>query len=385
MVELGAIVRAEGEAYLRARATTPDQRKALRAIARCRTADLGFVPTACDDCGVEFPLFRSCRNRSCPLCQGEARSKWLEAREDEILPVPYFHVVFTVPAELNEIAMYCPEEFYAALLRAAGQTLIDVGWSKLQAWLGCLAILHTWGQNLSLHPHVHCVVPGGGFSADRSRWVSLSNPEYLLPVQVLSRRFRTLLCESVRDAARRGKLTRLPATVSAEWLLAKAAAHEWIVYAKPPFGGPGQVLEYLSQYTHRIAISNSRIESYGNHQVTFRWRDYRDENKVKLCTLDAFEFLRRFLMHVPPNGFVRIRSFGFLGNRNRKRNIERARKLIGHEATPRFRERLEALRLCPSCYEARRTDPVSVPGLPIENGPRIDPQRRPPPSEAAAA
>jgi hypothetical protein len=308
----------------------------------------------------------------------------LEAREQEILPVPYFHVVFTVPAELNELAMYCPNEFYAALLRAAGQTLIDVGWSKLHAWLGCLAILHTWGQNLSLHPHVHCVVPGGGFSADRTRWVSLANPEYLLPIEVLSRRFRTLLCEALRNAARRGKLTRLPHTVSAEWLVAKAAAREWIVYSKPPFGGAGQVLEYLSQYTHRIAISNSRIETYENHQVTFRWRDYRDENKVKLCTLDAFEFLRRFLMHVPPSGFMRIRSFGYLGNRNRKRNIERARLLIGHSVTARFRERPEALRLCPECYAARRADPARIPVPHLERQ-NADPDLRPPPATAEAA
>lgn len=385
VVELGEIVRAEGEAYLRARATTPDQRKALRKIGLCRTPALGSVAAQCDECGVEYRLFRSCRARICPLCQGEARARWLKAREEELLAVPYFHVVFTVPAELNEIALYCPEEFYAALLRAAGQTLIEVGWSKLHAQLACLAILHTWGQNLCLHPHVHCVVPGGGFSADRQRWVSLQNPEYLLPIDVLSRRFRTLLCDAVRKAARAGKLSRLPDILSVEQLIAKAAAHEWIVYAKPPFGGAEQVLEYLSQYTHRIAISNSRIESYENHEVTFRWRDYRDDNKVKHSTLDVFEFLRRFVMHVPPTGFVRIRSFGFLGNRNRKRNIARARVLIGHLTTPRFRERLEVLRLCPDCYALRRTDPARVPVRSNDKPVPTDPSPRPPPIEVQAA
>lgn len=193
----------------------------------------------------------------------------------------------------------------------------------------------------------------------------------------------SLLCEAVRKAARGGKLSRLPETVSVERLVASAAAHEWIVYAKPPFGGAGQVLEYLSQYTHRIAISNSRIETYENSKVTFRWRDYRDHNEVKHCTLDAFEFLRRFLMHVPPTGFVRIRSFGFLGNRNRKKNIERARLLIAHLTTPRFRERLKALKLCPDCYAARRADPARVPA-PRQAGP-AEPAPRPPPIEVQAA
>jgi Putative transposase/Transposase zinc-binding domain len=325
----------------------------MGAIARCRTEAMGFVEVVCDECGGRFPLLRSCRNRSCPQCGAGARAKWLEAREREILPVSYFHVVFTVPEVLNTIALYCPEVFYAALLRAAGQTLLDVGLTKLNARLGALTILHTWGQNLSLHPHAHCVVPGGGFSADGQRWIEVPNPSYLLPVRVLMRRFRTLLCQSLRTEAREGGLQRLPANVSPQGLIANAAAQEWIVYAKPPFGGAEQVLEYLSRYTHRVAISNRRILSFSEGKVTFEWRDYADGKKMKQSTLEAGEFLRRFLMHVLPARFVRIRYFGFLANRHRTENIERARNLIGRMGELRFRKREPHAILCPACYALR--------------------------------
>ncbi len=351
MADMGEIVRGESEQYLRTRRTTPQQRKAIAYMARCRTEAMGLLgKAACEGCGVEYPLFCSCRNRNCPGCQAEARGRWLEAREQELLDVPYFHVVFTVPEELNVIALWCPEVFYAALLRAAGQALLDVGLSKLDARLGVLAILHTWGQTLWLHPHAHCVVPGGGFSIDGQRWISLPNPEYLLPVKVLARRFRTLLCRRLRTAARAGQLWRLPSEMSAEPIMAAAAGKQWVVYAKAPFGGPEQVLEYLSQYTHRVAISNSRILGYENHQVRFRYRDYKDGNRTKECTLEGQEFLRRFLLHVLPERFVRIRYFGFFANRHRAENIERARALIGRRDPLRFhRERVKPQRLCPVC------------------------------------
>jgi len=261
-------------------------------------------------------------------------------------------VVFTVPEVFNPIALYCPETFYAALLQAAGNTLLDVGLSKLEARLGALTILHTWGQNLSLHPHVHCVVPGGGFSSDRTRWIMVPNPAYLLPIKVLRRRFRTLLCGSLRVAMRKEKFDRLPANVSAHQMIENAASQEWIVYAKPPFGSPEQVLEYLSRYTHRVAISNRRILSFAEGKVTFEWRDYADENKVKQSTLEAEELLRRFLMHVLPERFVRIRYFGFLSNRYRATNIERARALIGRMGELRFRNRRTYAVVCPACYAA---------------------------------
>ena len=262
MVGVGEIMRAVGDLYLQVRRTTPFQRKALRAIQRCRTELMGAVRAVCDRCRAEHLLFRSCRNRHCPRCQAKARAAWLEAREQELLPVPYFHVVFTVPEMLNPLALYCPEVFYPALLRAAGHALLDVGRSKLKALLGCLAILHTWGQNLMLHPHVHCVVPGGGFSLDGQRWVSVRNPSYLLPIEVLWRRFRTLFTAALREAERKGRFRRVPDTVTPHLLIEGAAAQKWIAYVKRPFGGPRQVLKYLSRYTHRVAISNSRILSF---------------------------------------------------------------------------------------------------------------------------
>lgn len=376
MVSVGQIMRAVGDAFLRARPTTPFQRKALVAIQRCRTAVMGSVYTVCDSCGAEHLVFRSCRNRHCPSCQANAREQWLAARERELLPVPYFHVVFTVPAILNDLALYCPEVFYAALLRAAGDTVVDAGRSKLKALLGCLTILHTWGQNLSLHPHVHCVVPGGGFSLDGKRWVSLRNPTYLLPIKVLRRRFRTLLCSYLREAERQGKLARLPKTVLPSAAIEGAWAQEWIAYVKQPFGGPRQVLRYLARYTHRVAISNHRIVSFQDNKVTFRWRDYADSNRSKLMVLEATEFVRRLLMHVLPPRFVKIRYFGFLANRRRAENIERARTLLGAAAMPLLEHRIRPVVLCPDCYTARKQQivrPAFIPGV------------RPPPLTAQTA
>ena len=320
--------------------------------------------TRCERCRREHRLFRSCRNRHCPRCQAAAREAWLQARERELLPVPYFHVVFTVPEILNPIALYCPEVFYAALLSAAGNALLDVGMSKMQARLGVLTILHTWGQNLMLHPHAHCVVPGGGFSPDGKRWIGVRKATYLLPVRVLRARFRTLLCHALRKAAEKGDLARLPSGVLPHITIEGAAAQRWVVYAKRPFGGPRQVLEYLSRYTHRVAISNRRIVSFTGKNVTFKWRDYRDGNRMKESAIDAMEFMRRFLLHVLPDRFVRIRYFGFLTNARRAHNIEQARKLIGHAEPEVVRERPKFRVLCPECMavvygqnESRNNDP----------------------------
>lgn len=381
MVDLADIVRGEGARYLARRFATVEQRKAMLDIVRCRTEAMGSVPVTCDDCSIEYRLFRSCRNRSCPRCQGEARHKWLEARRQEILPVPYSHVVFSTPSELNVLGVYCPEEFYDALLRAAGQAVIDVGWSELHVQLGCQVHLQTWGQTMPHHPHAHCVVPCGGFSEDGSRWISFE-PRHL-PAKALLRRFQERLCQGIRAALRHGKLGGLPATVSLEQLLAAAMARQWRVYAEPPFGGPEKLLEYLAKYTYRVAITNDRIESYQNHQVTFRWRDYRHGNKEKLCTLDGQEFLRRFLMHVPPCGFVRIRSYGFMGNRNRKQNIERARRLIGQIHVPQTREVFKQRRLCPAC-SGRDEGTFHFAPRP-DTAPQLDLPLRSPPIPRAAA
>ena len=374
MVTLGQIMRAVGDAFLRTRPTTPFQRKALYAIQRCRTAVMGSVYKTCESCGVEHVVFRSCRNRHCPSCQANAREQWLAARERELLPVPYFHLVFTVPEILNDLALYCPEVFYAALLRAAGNAVLDVGRSKLQALLGCLTILHTWGQNLSLHPHVHCVVPGGGFSFDGKRWVSLRNATYLLPIKVLRRRFKTLLCSYLREAERKGKFARLPRTVLPHAAIEGAWAQEWIAYVKQPFGGPRQVLRYLARYTHRVAISNHRIISFHDNKVIFRWRDYADSNRSKLLVLEATEFVRRFLMHVLPLRFVKIRYFGFLSNRQRTENIERARTLLGATAMPVVEERIKPAALCPDCFAAQKQQIVRIPFIPGVRPPPLLPQ-----------
>jgi hypothetical protein len=378
MVDLGDIVRGEAARYLQTRFVPPHQRKALRDIARCRTEVMGSVTSKCDKCGAPYRLCCSCRNRSCPLCQNEARQKWLEARLEEILPGEYLHVVFNTPSELDVLAQYCPEEFYDAVMRAAGQAVIDVGWVELRARLGCHAHLQTWGQSMAFHVHVHCVVPCGGFSEDGSRWIVFSPDD--LPREVLSSRFRTLLCKGIRVAARQGKLDRLPASVSVETILAKLTTREWRVYAKPPFGGAEKLYEYLSRYVYRVAITNERIESYENGRVTFWWRDYRHGNEEKPCVLEAQEFLRRYLTHVPPRGFVRIRSYGFLGNRNRKQNLERARQLIAKAGPPRTRAPYKPLRLCPACA-GRALHSMSA----LEVVPQLDLPLRPPPINPLAA
>lgn len=350
MATLGEIVRAAGSKLLATRVLTPFQQKALWAIARCRTEATGADLATCGHCGSRYPQYRSCGNRNCPACQSSSRHAWLEARERELLPVPYFHVVFTVPEVFNRVALYCPEVFYAALLQAAGKALLDVGRTKLGLLLGCLQVLHTWGQTLMLHPHAHMIVPGGGFTAD-GKWRSVRNSRYLLPKIVLRRRFRTLLCSALREAAGRGELFRLPADTSIETIIEEAWRQKWVVYVKPPFGGPKYVLRYLANYTHRTAISNSRIVSFDGESVIFRWRDYRDANRTKLMKLDAVEFLRRFILHVLPGGFIRIRYFGFMANAQRSRNVESARAQIGYQPEPP-QERPAPIVLCPACYAA---------------------------------
>jgi Putative transposase/Transposase zinc-binding domain len=271
VADLGDIVRGEGARYLQTHYATPVQRKALRDIAQCRTEALGSTPEACDDCGDEYRLFCSCGNRSCPACGGEARKKWIEAREQELLPVPYLQVVFAVPRVLYVLARYCPKAFYEAVMHAAGQAVIDVGWSELHIQLGCYAQFHTWTQKMLEYLHVHCAVPAGGFSKDGSRWVSFEPRD--LPAKALRKRFGMLLCRALEDAARKGKFEYLPAAVRIEQLLARARARRWKVYAQPPFGGPEGLVQYLARYMYRVAITNERIESYENHQVAFWCRN----------------------------------------------------------------------------------------------------------------
>lgn len=298
--------------------------KVLRAIARCRTAALGGHIDECTRCGHRATIsYNSCRNRHCPKCQTGARERWIAARRRELLPTPYVHVVFTLPPQLASLALQNKKVIYGLLLRASAETLLEVARNRahLGADIGFFSVLHTWNQKLQLHPHVHCVVPAGGLSRDHA-WIR-SHPRFFLPIAVLRRVFRGKFVAGLKSAFERGQLhlagELAPLThpqAFAAWLR-PLFRKDWIVYSKPPFGGPEYVLQYLGRYTHRVAISNHRLVSVNDGQVTFRWRDSADHNRQKLMTLARDEFLRRFLLHLFPKAFVRIRHFGFLANRRR--------------------------------------------------------------------
>jgi hypothetical protein len=323
----------------------PQQRKAFEAIRDCRTAALGghveYVEQ-CDTCGHLVKAYNSCRDRHCPKCQASARAKWLAAREADLLPVPYFHVVFTLPREIGRLALQNAREIYNILFRAASETLLTIASDpkRLGAAVGFLAILHTWGQNLHLHPHLHCVVPGGGIGPGGAAWIGCRKQSFFLPVQVLASRFRNVFLTYLREAFEDGRLKfhgemaafARPGTFAA--LCNRMKRIKWVVHAKAPFGGPERVLKYLARYTHRVAISNSRILSIADGKVTFLWKDYADASKVKPMALDAVEFIRRFLLHILPAGFVRIRQFGFLANRARRDKLTLCRALLGAPSAP---------------------------------------------------
>jgi hypothetical protein len=309
--------------------------RAMRAIEACRTAALGGHVERCDGCGHQRIAYNSCRNRNCPKCQGLARAQWLEDRRAELLDVPYYHVVFTVPAEIAVIAYQNQIAVYDILFRAASETLrvIAADPKHLGAEIGFLAVLHTWGQNLMHHPHLHCLVPGGGIAPDGKSWIACQ-PGFFLPVRVLSQMFRGLFLHYLERAFAADQLrffsSYLPLREPAAFrrYLAPLWGTEWVVYAKRPFAGPAQVLEYVGRYTHRVAISNSRLLSMDGDKVRFRWKDYRDGDRQKTMSLDGGEFIRRFLVHVLPEGFHRIRYYGFLGNCQRARKLALCRDLL---------------------------------------------------------
>lgn len=340
-MEVADILRAQGHPFLEhyQSSFSYQQLKAFRAILRCRTAALGGHIDVCLKCGHEQGIsYNSCRNRSCPKCQAQARERWLEARQQELLETGYFHVVFTVPHELNPLARNSPALFYDLLFAASSQTLLEVAADpkRLGAEIGFLSILHSWGSNLLLHPHVHCVVPAGGFSPDHQRWIH-THPRFLLPIPVLRRVFRDKFLFALKHLYSNGSLDCSgPAAAFQERelfteLMERLQRKRWIVYAKPPFGGPAHVLRYLGRYTHRIAISNHRLLAFDGERVSFRWKDYAHGGKQRIMTLDATEFLRRFFLHVLPKGFVRIRHFGLLSNRFRSRSLLLARRLLARD------------------------------------------------------
>ena len=340
-LEVADIVRHHGAAY---RATHADrlghsQRRVLNAIEACRTARLGGHLERCTDCGVTRVAYNSCRNRHCPKCQGLARAQWLADRHAELLPVPYFHVVFTLPGPIAAIAFHNKAVVYDLLFKTAIDTLRTIATDPkhLGAEIGVIAVLHTWGQTLGHHPHVHCIVPGGGLSPDGTGWIAC-RPGFFLPVRVLARLYRRRFLERLEAAFAAGALSfggdlaglSDPAAFAAR--LRPSRRVDWVVYAKRPFGGPEQVLAYLGRYTHRVAIANSRLIGLTEGRVSFRWKDYRHHDKPKVMTLDAEEFLRRFLLHVLPDGFRRIRHYGFLANGHRTAKLARLRALP-HEAS----------------------------------------------------
>jgi Putative transposase/Transposase zinc-binding domain len=364
-LEMADIFRHHGDAYRQAHAghLSRIERRIISAIEACRTARLGGHVERCTECGLVRIAYNSCRNRHCPKCQGPARAAWLAERQAELLPVPYFHIVFTLPAPAAEIAFQNKAAVYGILFKAAAETLTTIAADPrhLGAEIGFIGVLHSWGQNLQHHPHVHCLVPGGGLSLDGARWVSC-RPGFFLPVRMLSRLFRRLFLEKLGAAFKAGKLgffgARGGLADPAVFVQRLAALRriEWVVYAKRPFAGPEAVLAYLGRYTHRVAIANSRLVALAGDQVSFRWRDYRHHNKNKVMTLVVDEFIRRFLLHALPDGFHRIRHYGFLANRGRAEKLAQCRALLALTAGPSPQNRQEGERhadpafdLCPSC------------------------------------
>jgi hypothetical protein len=338
-IEVADIVRRKGRQFLERyqSSVSYQQLKAYRAVERCRTAALGGHKDKCVSCGYEAAIsYNSCRSRCCPKCQAQARAQWLQTQQRDLLNTNYFHVVFTLPHELNPLALTSPKRFLDLLFEASSQTLLEVAADsrRLGAEIGFLSILHTWSSNLLGHYHVHCVVPAGGLSPDHRRWISTSHPLFLVPIPTLRTVFREKFLAGLRQLYRKDLLDlRGPAADCSdpawfEQLMNKLGKKNWYVYAKPPFGGPEHVLRYLGRYTHRMAISNHRFTAFDGEHVSFRWRDYAHGGKQRVMPLDAVEFLRRFFLHVLPKGFVRIRRYGLLSNRFRKQLLPRARTLL---------------------------------------------------------
>ena len=376
-LEVADIFRRYGETYRAEHegSLSSTQRRVMRAVTACRTAALGGHLEACDACGHQRICYNSCRNRHCPKCQSLARAQWIEDRKSELLDCPYFHVVFTLPEQIAAIAYQNKAVVYNLLFAATAETLCTIAADPkhLGAEIGFFAVLHTWGQNLMHHPHLHCVVPGGGLSADGQRWVACRSG-FFLPVRVLSRFFRRRFLELLGQAFERGELEFFSAL---EALRERKAFYryleplrekEWVVYAKAPFAGPEQVLDYVGRYTHRVAISNNRLLNIEDGHVTFQWKDYRDGDAHKTMTLTAEEFIRRFLLHVLPPGFHRIRYYGLLGNHHGQEKLKQCRQLLemppiaatetGPQLTANYRDRYEtltgvSLHECPACHRGR--------------------------------
>lgn len=336
-LEVADIVRQYGDAFLEryGHILSGVQHRALRAIALCRTTHLGGHKTQCERCGHQEMAYNSCRNRHCPKCHGAAQAAWLAARQREVLDVPYVHVVFTLPHLLSPLTLQNPRLLYDSLFRTVAQSLLDIARDpkRLGAELGILAVLHTWSQTLHHHPHIHCLIPAGGLAPEGNQWVAC-RPNFFLPVKVLSRRLRNLFLKTLESAYRHQQLTfegrcqELAAPTSWKRFLSALWDTEWVVYAKQPMRQSGHVLKYLARYSHRVAISNPRLISMEDGNVTFKWKDYKRGNRLRTMTLEAIEFIRRFLLHVLPRGFQRIRHYGLLANKGRQAKLAQCRALL---------------------------------------------------------
>jgi hypothetical protein len=383
--EVADVFRRYGDVFRRGRPLSLEQRRVMTAIERCRTAALGGHLEQCNHCGYQRPAYNSCRNRHCPKCQGLARARWLADRQSELLPVGYFHNVFTLPHDLNDLLAANPRRLYNLLFQSVAQTLQDFAADPqygLGGQLGFTAVLHTWDQKLLYHVHLHCVIAGGALAFDGNQWLPAPR-HYLFPVRELSQTFGARYLDGLRRAFTReqlrfpGRLAALAAAAEFAAFLERLTAKDWVVYSQPPFGGPAKVLEYLSRYTHRVALGNSRLRAIQDGQVTFAYRDRRDHNRQKELTLSASEFMRRFLVHVTPAGLCRMRHYGFLSNRAKEQQLARCRTLLGQAETAAGTAAAPATLLsllqagqeptrCPQCGRGHM---VRVGRLPREPGP----------------
>jgi predicted Zn-ribbon and HTH transcriptional regulator len=372
--ELADIFRQYGQSYAKTHRLSAAQQKVMRAVEICRTAELGGHLKQCDMCGFEHPSYNSCRNRHCPKCQSLAKAQWLQKQNAELLPVGYFHLVFTLPHLFNALILAYKKIVLSLLFKAVSETLLEFGQRRLGGTVGIIAVLHTWDQKLQDHFHLHCLVPAGALSLDHSRWIK-ARRNFLFPVKALSVVFRGKFLDLLKQAGEKGRIETTSQRVQA------LREKNWIVYAKKPFGSPQTVLDYLGRYTHRVALSNDRILKVANGEVTLSYRDRRDEDRKKSMTLDAQEFIRRFLLHVLPEGFVRIRHFGFLANRTKKHSLPQCRKLLGlNPALPEIPKRSAQdllreltgidLSRCPSCRLGTMIVVGELP--PRANSPRWD-------------
>lgn len=388
--ELADIFNLHADSYIEKYRLSKEQHKAVNAIRNCRTAALGGNIQRCPHCDTEFNSYNSCRNRHCPKCQSLAKARWLEARQAELLPVEYFHVVFTIPHELNAIAGCNQTIIYNILFKSAWKTIATLGKDedRLGGLMGMLAALHTWGQNLYQHIHLHCIVPGGALRGeDRKKdkekdkdkeWIS-TKPGFLFPVKVISKMFKGIFVKLLRQAYEnndlklQGAIADLNQPEAFTALLNSLMQKNWCVYSKKPFNGAKGAVDYLAKYVYKTAISNSRILSCDNKEVSFNWRDYSDNNKIKTMTLDAHEFIRRFLTHILPDGFMRIRSFGFLANPCKKKKVAQILKILGQNPKPTFKKesteeimlRLTGvdITLCPKCKTGKLQNIKNIPNF----------------------